>query len=88
LYGYLKAHLATESDIYKAMGQVLKYDPNSGVFSDPASPTKNWGAFKDCIPQPGTQALTSATRPLRKDPGIGWSRVSQNLGDNKKNTLG
>jgi hypothetical protein len=26
--------------------------------------------------------------PLRKYPAIGWSRVSQNLGDSKKNKLG
>ena len=29
-----------------------------------------------------------AALPLRKDPGIGWSRVSQNLGDKNKKLLG
>ena len=35
--------------------------------------------------QPRTQALYSTLLPrLRKDPGSGWSRVSQILGDYKK----
>ena len=36
-----------------------------------------------------TQALYSTLLPrLRKDPGSGWSRVSQILGDYKKNSQG
>ena len=38
--------------------------------------------------QPRTQALTFAHPPLRKDPGVLWSRVSQNLGDNKRKYSG
>ena len=39
--------------------------------------------------QPRTQALYSTLLPrLRKDPGSGWSRVSQILGDNNCNSLG
>ena len=39
--------------------------------------------------QPRTQALYSTLLPrLRKDPGSGWSRVSQILGDDNCNSLG
>ena len=44
---------------------------------------------KSTISQPRTQALYSTLLPcLRKDPGSGWSRVSQILGDYKKNSQG
>ena len=39
--------------------------------------------------QPRTQDLYSTLLPrLRNDPGSGWSRVSQILGDYKKNSQG
>ena len=34
--------------------------------------------------QPRTQALTFARPLLRKDPGVLWSRASQNVGSNNK----
>jgi hypothetical protein len=37
--------------------------------------------FMQTMPQPRTQAL-STTRLLEENPGPGWSRVSQILGDN------